>query len=287
MSIANKLLQIGRQKLFTRSTFSRIVTGSGTLTPPTGAIGMRVAVIGGGGSGLLLTSDQCGGGGGGCAASNIVLAEDITYSIGAGGVSSSGGNTTASFTGYSLIGAGGQLGTSTHGGYGGTGTGGDHNFTGGTGGNYPSTMGAAAGGGAAGPNGAGGNGAAASANSSTTEVLGFAGTLAGTGWGAGGGSGGSCTGAYQVLGGSGPGQAAGIYKSGNRDSGIFGPDPATNWGHPGNRIFQLISPSTSNMYLYAGGEMGGGGSALDYDANGTGVSNGGSGGLVVEWFYVD
>jgi hypothetical protein len=153
---------------FTHSTFSRIVSGSGTLAPPEGAKAMRVAAVGAGGGGYgYLTSECSGGGGGGCAASKIVPAEVIAYSIGVGGNASggsnvaggTGGNTTASFGSYSLAGHGGAGGvTSSSPGVaaGGTGTGGDYWFRGGSA-KY-SFNNSSSGGGGAGPNGNGGDG---------------------------------------------------------------------------------------------------------------------------------
>lgn len=112
-----------------RSTyFTDTVAGSGkTKTVPTGAVYMRVAVIGGGGGG----NNSGGAGGGGCAATKIIPASTITYTVGDGGTAgNNGGDSTATFTGYSLVGGGGKAYTTS--GNGGTASGGDYNFTGGT-----------------------------------------------------------------------------------------------------------------------------------------------------------
>lgn len=275
--------------MFTRSTYTRTVSGSGTLNPPTGAVAMRVAVVGGGGGGrLTVLGSQCGGGGGGgCAASKIVIAGSVSYAIGSGGSGSAGGNTTASFGEYSLVGGGGGFPASGVGGAGGTGSGGDYNYTGGAGGfaSFPASIGYAAGGGAAGPSGAGGAGATRSGN---LLVVGSAGQITTTGWGTGGGGGGNVS-PYLILGGSGSGMTAQSFSSINIGAVFSGPSPATMWGLPGNVAYQYISPDNINIYLYEGGEMGGGGSACDLSNNsdGSGTSVGGVGGMVVEWFYLD
>ncbi|WP_144049428.1 hypothetical protein [Vreelandella massiliensis] len=146
------------------SEYTRIVSGSGTLQPPTGAKAMRVAAIGaGGGAASILNralsdnsdweTSACGGGGGGCAATKIVKAEPVTYSIGLGGVSekdyaeqynlfvaasgNDGGDTTATFGSYSLVGTGGEGGHASNVGVelswssSVSGQGGDYSFTGG------------------------------------------------------------------------------------------------------------------------------------------------------------
>ena len=57
--------------MYTKSTLQLVTTaGSGTLSVPTDAVGMRVAVLGGGGAGsgfgtVSLSSRACGGGGAG------------------------------------------------------------------------------------------------------------------------------------------------------------------------------------------------------------------------------
>lgn len=278
----------GGEILFTRSTFSRIVSGSGTLNPPTGAVAMRVAVIGGGGGGGA-NGYACGGAGGGCAATKIVPASAITYSIGQGGLGSityntsapNGGNTTASFAGYSLIGGGGEGGKHNRNSVGGTGSGGDYSFSGGNGLHYyqfNSTYIGSSGAGAAGPNGHGGDGALRYGSSGSVDPV--AGYFFGTGWGAGGGGGGGLymeTSTCYFAGGGGTGARGGwtrlggtLYRGG--DTGIL-------WGTTNDALFAITRSD--------GGAMGGGGGAFN---NGTAspygfVTVGGSGGMVVEWFY--
>ena len=240
----------GSQCGFTHSTYSRIVSGSGTLNPPADAVAMRVAVIG--------------GGGGGCAASNIVPASVITYVIGTGGAGATspssptdGGNTTATFTGYSLVGGGGGSSTSLAP-SGGSASGGDYNFSGGSGSyaaNNSGSYGAAAsGGGGAGPNGNGGNGVA---RNTAGYAFGNPGVYSGTGWGPGGGGSGFATGytAGTALGGSGGGgtnsPGGGSYFS--TTTGAIAKAPSDPWGTPG-----ASAPSLA-FKGYPGGEMGGGG----------------------------
>lgn len=237
-----------------RSTYTRIVSGEGVLIPPQGARLMRVAVIGAGGSGSYVTSGNGGGGGGGgCAASKIVSAAPIAYSIGIGGASRStlgngfnGGDTTVSFGSYQLVGQGGRAGT-TSGGLGGSGFGGDYNFTGGAGATSTSNQ-AVRGGGGAGPNGNGGDG-------NIRNV-----TFANTGWGAAGGFGGNTNNYY---GGSGTG--AYFVAEATIDLEVID----YPWGRDGIRGAKT------------GGEMGGGGAGGVSATTGAG----GSGGMVVEWFY--
>jgi hypothetical protein len=165
--------------------FTRIVTaGSGVIVPPANAKYMRVAVVGAGGTGYAVN----GGAGGGCAATKIVPASPIQYTVGAAALFN-GASSTASFTGYTLVGGGG--GGYTSGNIVGVGSGGDYNYNGGAG------VGSR-GGGAAGPSGNGGD-----ANQNAPAV--------GPGWGCGGGGGGSASGG-QGGGGSG---ANGAFYSGN------------------------------------------------------------------------
>jgi hypothetical protein len=236
--------------------FTRIVTaGSGTIVPPANAKYMRVAAIGGGGSG-----NSNGGGGGGCAASKIVPASPIAYAVGLGGQSgNSGGNTTASFGGYALIGGGGSGGNGT--GSGGAGAGGDYNFSGGNGG----TSGVDAGGGAAGPNGNGGNGAA---GGGVGTFSGAAGVFSGAGWGSGGGSGGNSSFSGSLVTKSGGGGVGG--RGGALQTAVVTNSPNTTWGEDAPNV-----PSAGQAS--SGGVMGGGSSRSDYA--------GGVGGIVVEWFY--
>ena len=73
-------------------SFQRIVTaGSGIAAVPFGAKWMRVTVVGGGGG-----AAQGGGGGGGAATtSTFVTANNVTYTVGAGGIAANGGTPTA------------------------------------------------------------------------------------------------------------------------------------------------------------------------------------------------
>lgn len=264
------------------STYTRIVSGSGVLIPPQGAKMMRVAVIGGGGGGLGSNSGgsyaAAGGGGGGCAASKIVPVSPIAYAIGGGGVggitwgvpAGAGGDTTASFPGYLLIGRGGAGGGATPV-LEGQGSGGDYNFTGGTP-RYITTSSitvlGVSGSGAAGPNGNGGVGGYYGDTVGTLNPT--SGTYTGTGWGPGGGSGGGVSSNPNNIGGSGTGKDnRGVYyQAGELTTAI--PDP---WG---------VAPVTTTTGGTVGGEMGGGGAGKC--ATNQGFS-GGSGGMVVEWFY--
>lgn len=243
----------------TQSTYTRIVSGSGVLIPPQNAVYMRVAVIGGGGGGrgTSTSGNKYAGGGGGCAASKIVAASPVAYSIGAGGDGrlgtsgngTNGGDTTASFAGYKLVGGGGTGGTTTSG-AGGVGSGGDYNFNGGDGRLGASTSGAAGGGGA-GPNGDG-------ATFSTTPTNG---PFSNTGWGAGGG---------------------GIYVSASSGHGAGVTNAAISTATDAPMCYPWGGPEVNGH----GGEMGGGGKA-DYNATTGSIASdsGGSGGMVVEWFY--
>jgi hypothetical protein len=156
------------------TTYSRIVSGSGVLIPPEGAKLMRVAVIGAGATRAGTSTSVPGGGAGGCAATKIVAATEITYSIGVAPSSPNiaGGDTTALFAEYNLIGGGGGQSSIQ---LGGTASGGDYNFSGGNGAPGGTN---ANGGSAAGPNGAGASG--------STSVV--PGQVSGAGWGPGGGS---------------------------------------------------------------------------------------------------
>src|SRR5690606_12050084 len=99
------LLSAGGMMNFTESRYSRILSGSGTLTPPAGAKAMRVAVIGPGGAAASRTHNTSatsrtvmGGTGGGCAASKIVRASPIAYSIGVPGENATAVNAWVSAT---------------------------------------------------------------------------------------------------------------------------------------------------------------------------------------------
>lgn len=166
----------------------------GTITPPANAKYMRVAAIGAGGTTNGVNSG--GAGGGGCAASKIVPAAPISYSI-ISADPAEGGGTVAVFPGYRLFGGRGSTNASRTGG---TASGGDYNYSGGTG----DSSAAAGAGGAAGPSGPGANGQTGGA------------TL-GRGWGVGGGGGGNNSG-----GGAGSGASA---------QGGFGAGSSV-WGKP-------------------------------------------------------
>ena len=233
------------------TTYTRIVSGSGVLIPPQGAKLMRVAVIGGGACGYYNGTVGFGGCGGGCAASKIVPASSITYSIGAGGntTTQKGGDTTASFIGYELIGGGGNSSYLAPP-YGGVGKGGDYNYSGGS---AISTTSLCGGGGGAGPGGPGGDGGPGQ-GSETSFVA---------GWGAKGGQG------------SGTGLGAG--------TGAFSPpsSPATNDMFA---VYPWGSGITDSVANTTAGVMGGGGRSGATTGWST-IGLGGSGGMVVEWFY--
>lgn len=273
-----------------QSTYTRIVSGSGVLIPPQGAKFMRVAVIGGGGGGATSpTTASVGwaGGGGGCAASKTVSATAISYSIGSAGTfNTNGGDTIAEFSGYRLIGGGGKSASSAP--NRGIGSGGDYNFNGGEGAVNETLMSGVSvclcGGGAAGPNGNGGAGGASDSDQSTF-ITATNGQYAGTGWGAGGGGGGGGgvhpgTTALIALGGGGTGARGGYLK------GIANApkNPAQMpWGLNGA---DSVTPNAED-YTTAGGEMGGGGGVLSNTQTPPWprAKAGGSGGMVVEWFY--
>lgn len=249
VSSANLIMAALGEKMFTHSTYTTVYSGSGVITPPVGAKAMRVAAIGAGGRIASGSFSYPGGGGGGCAASKIVPASPITYSVGAGGNATifEGGNTTAQFTGYNLVGGGGKSVAVNNGvSPGGVGTGGDYNFSGGAGNVVIATRS----GGSAGPNGNGGDG-------------GQDGQYAGTGWGPGGGAGsapndmGTTNVQYRSSGGGAPGSSS-IHMYSKFSSGPFSA-PIDTSGGAGN-----------------GGIPGGGGGV-----NGVG----GSGCVLVEWFY--
>lgn len=218
---------------------------------------MRVAVIGAGGGAQVRVA---GGGGGGCAASKIIGATSIEYFIGSGRSYDSGEDTLATFSGYRLIGQGGDLIK------GGIGQGGDFNYKGGDAGG--SSYSGFFGGGAAGPMGNGDGADNLPRNMSK-------------GWGSeGGGRGVTRRSGYtedsKAAGGGGTG--ASTYPiNGVMSSVAFTPlPPSSIWGRsPG---FQKPN----------GGEMGGGASAISnmspYDYRVKPFS-GGDGGMVVEWFY--
>lgn len=302
---------------FTRITFSRIVSGSGVLQPPKGAVAMRVAVIGGGGGGAVgqntsLTDRYrvCGGGGGGCAATNIIPSSAITYFIGAGGggvnsptlantaanavVAPKGGNTTATVNGVDII---------ARGGFGGSiksfvsfVAGGSTNAnalvaysrTGGSAfvaisSGPTDNAGRSGGGGGAGPAGNGGAGGYGTRVGSVT-VAPTSGEFVSSAWGVGGGSGGvgALTQPIGATGGAGTGALAGIATFNS----IFGGNNvlATIWGR-GSLQSNNVSQTS------AGGQMGGGGAAYyggsASDASRSFASAGGSGGMVVEYFFTD
>lgn len=265
-------------------TFSRVVITStgGKIDVPSGAKFMRVTVVGGGGDGGQAAYNNnyfgpgyyYGGGGGGCAATTVVVAQPIEYSV-TGYYSQHGaqalftgvgdfrdGHTvTASFGSRLLIATGGQHGAlfrGSAGSLGGTGTGGDYNFTGGAG---MSSMG---GGGAAGSRGDGAPGD-------------FDGTY-GYPWGritnndpGGVASGG---GGYRQSGNTKPGgNGIGMWtqNGGSGQNAFYGVNPGVNW---------MWGSTTNNQ---GGGELGGGGGpyiSTGFDWGGVG----GNGGIVVEWF---
>lgn len=242
---------------YTRSSFTRIVTGQGVLEPPPDAIFMRVAVIGAGGGAKERTA---GGGGGGCAASKIVRAVQIQYFVGSGRSRAGGEDSVAIFHGYTLIGKGGELFK------GGMGEGGDFNYKGGdAGGNLSRDF---IGGGAAGPMGHGDG-----SDNLPTNM--------GKGWGSEGGGRGvvrysGYTEDSKAAGGGGTGAAT--YPIPGVMSGLhFNPkSPSNIWGR---------SPA---FYSPNGGEMGGGASVTSNMSSyyyGEKPLSGGNGGLVVEWFY--
>jgi len=237
-----------------RSNFTRIVTaGRGTIVPPANAKYMRVAVIGGGGGNG--TGFRGAGGGGGCAASIIVPASAINYSIGEGGaVGSAGTDTTANWSGFSLVGQGGKTTTTTTGGLGGGASGGSYNYTGGRGGTYSATTSSCGGGGAAGPMGNGANGGDGESKPAAAGSINLL-----NGWGVGGGGGGSGETGSLSTGGAGAGAPSTSTNFSVFYAGVL-------FGHP---------PNSRN-----GGEMGGGGGN-----NSGGPGLGGVGGIVVEWFY--
>jgi hypothetical protein len=253
--LPTKQVALGRQ-----STYSRIVidsftgagsisgtTAGGTLFPPPNARFMRVAAIGGGGCGYYTGALGYGGGGGGCAATKIIPASTISYIIGAGGDTTTrrGGNTTASFAGYALVGGGGGSTSFTQAGTAGVGLGGDYNYNGGSSINTSSTAG---GGGGAGPAGPGGNFGVDPTNGQYID-----------GWGCGGGS---------VV--------------GNDNAAGAGANPdqlESNQNYPWG-TGQVLNVSTP----IRGGELGGGGRSGATTGWAT-IGRGGSGGLVVEWFY--
>ena len=272
---------------FTRSTMAQVTSGSGTLSMPTGAVGMRVAAVGAGGKGGTYPSvDENGnpitvnrgGRGGNCAATNIVDADDITYSIGADGISY-GGSTTASWTGYTLTATGGNGGNGdvspdTLGG-------GDFTFSGG------STPGAwfegSAGGGAAGPAGNGGSGSGSFYGSQAPELGGPGGNSFTSGWGGGGGRGGKQY-VYSNRGGITGGGGTNA-PSGDCESGFFGGSAYAGLKTATTLLYGQASLSvigTPSGYIgSAGGTLGGGGATLTNSS----VRTGGDGGLIVEYFY--
>jgi hypothetical protein len=282
MSTSKHLIQAaaGGKKLYTSSTLQLITTaGSGTLSVPTDAVGMRVAIVGGGGGGAGngsagTNARACGGSGAGCAATKIVTAESITYTIGAGGTASSNGaNSTASFGDYSLVGTGGLAGDVSANSItvsGSTGTGGDYNFSGGS--STGTTQGkyvASTGGGGAGPNGDGQNGTQVTSTGLTTSPTGGDGEFTNTGWGPGGGAVGNLRSVNSQAAAIGNAVGMGVEYQNAARSG---------------RIMKDIDSSKSV------GVMGSGGAAYTISSVNTNPPSGfagGDGALLVEWFYFD
>lgn len=253
-----------------RSTYTYVTSpGSGTISVPTGATLMRVAAIGAGGAGHYGTGSYAryGGGGGGCAASKTVQASSISYTVGTGGSSSgaSGGNTTASFTGYTLTGYGGS-GASANG-AGGSASGGDYNYAGGTADGTYFAWAAVGGAGAAGPHGPGGNASSQQYFDASPPGLGS------VGWGVGGGAGGG-----RLDGNStdscGPGGGPGGPSIPGRQvsSGYIIIPGATPW-----------NPQSGNSGDIRALGVGAGGITSIWGSSG--LVYGGHGGVFVEWFY--
>jgi len=273
--------------LYTKSTLQLVTTaGSGTLSVPTDAVGMRVAVLGGGGAGsgfgtVSLSSRACGGGGAGCAATQIVAAEAIAYTVGAGGgfnSGSGGANSTASFGDYSLVGTGGLVGDTSVANstvLGSTGTGGDFNFSGGNSyGTATSKYPVSTGGAGAGPNGNGADGTQIGSTGSTYTSLGTKGSFVndGNGWGPGGGEVGRLRTTSQST--LSVGNCSGL----GLDLVNYGLVPETRGGH----ITQDIDPGS-----YYNGVLGGGGAAGGQNSGTPYGYGGGDGALLVEWFYFE
>lgn len=229
---------------------------SGTFIVPPNVFSVSVVAIGGGGGGALKTgalpNDNVGGGGGGGLAykNNIAVTpgQNISVTVGAGGASvvNSGVNIplngndggTSSFGAFfsATGGLGGQWNNgSTQ--AGGTGIGGDGNFTGGAG--------AAGGGGAAGYAGTGGAGGIYIPGISGAGALGQPGS-----GGAAGGGGGGNSGTEAAAGGGGTGRF-GIGSSGGITAGN------TNGGNPGSG--GSTGGSASSSTGGQGGFPGGGG----------------------------
>ena len=258
------------------STRTRIViAGSGTVAVPTGAIAMRVAVIGAGGGSVANTG---GGSGGGCAASKIVGADTVSYTIGSSLANNNGGDSIASFGSYTLTGGGGTSGSTITGGIG---SGGDYNYNGGNGGSFGTTGGT--GGGAAGPMGYGGNGLPVYASGSSAGSSGQWNLT--NGWGVGGGRGGSYSTANEgtLHGGAGAGAASGSASAGwVTGTGLSYPGGSADAQSVPTFGKAAISGFRANYSAYlpdVGGEMGGGGACTNASIPG------GVGGLVIEWFY--
>jgi hypothetical protein len=121
-------------------TRGQVFTSSGTFTVPAGVSAVKVTVVGGGGGGGTRTTTGIsgGGGGGGIAIeyiTGLTAGTNISVTVGAGGNAATTGG-TSSFAEYCSATGGASSGTnSTAGGGGGTGSGGNINITGGTGGN--------------------------------------------------------------------------------------------------------------------------------------------------------
>jgi hypothetical protein len=134
-SLANIVTEFGEGILSTQ-TFN---SGSGSVTAPADASGVRIKVWGGGGGGYETGNEgQFGGGGGGGAFSYIVASvtggsTTASYSVGAGGVATTGGNggsSSVTIGATTLTAGGGFGGTSGSSGSGGTASGGSVNESG-------------------------------------------------------------------------------------------------------------------------------------------------------------
>lgn len=267
--------------MFTSSRFTRRVNPeSGVIDPPYGARAMRVAVIGAGGGAAMRRTGSIdramAGAGGGCAATIIVPATAISYTIGAGGPgirynstsgtdpAGTGGDTIATFLDYELIGKGGPGGfvnnSTDYSQLGGIGIGGDYSFQGGAAYRAFTSVGycASTGGGGAGPNGNGADGERNNLNG-TIETA-NQGSFTNTGWGDGGG-------------------ASGVVQNSSEGGGRRGGGAGM-----GQFVGDEAALSTS-VFGRSDGSMGGGGSAHSGALADRSWSNGGHGGLIVEWFF--
>lgn len=284
-----------------RSSFTRIVTpGSGLITPPEGAKFMRVALHGGGGAGFsdaASSARAASGAGGGCTATLIIPAAAVEYEIGVGGTASNSSATlsngkvsSAKFANYNLVANPGE------GGYskgsvganvrpvGGDGSGGDFNFKGGDGATTAALNFSAGGAGAAGPDGNGATATIPSGGSSAAPTQGQFANI--SGWGVFGGSSGGCSNSGAsttcAAGGSGAG-AIGAPALSSMTASTFSPGAISLFGKPASAAYGSPTVATA---VSDGGEMGGGGAAIKLTSGPVNrMSNGGSGGIVVEWFY--